>query len=152
MKAVAQRTISGSVRVGDEVVGEVNRGIAVLVGIHRDDTADNMNYIARKLLGLRLWPSEDSQKTWDRNIKQIDGGVLLISQFTLMHVLKGNKPDFHLAMDPDGALKMFNSLRDTLRSDLLLERVASGQFQSYMNINLINDGPVTIILDSRNKQ
>ncbi|ORC85176.1 D-tyrosyl-tRNA deacylase [Trypanosoma theileri] len=152
MKAVVQRIISGSVRVGDEVVGEVNRGIAVLVGIHRDDTADDMNYIARKLLGLRLWPSEGSQKTWDRNIKQIDGGILLISQFTLMHVLKGNKPDFHLAMDPDGALKMFNSLRDTLRSDLLPERVATGQFQSYMNINLINDGPVTIILDSRNKQ
>ncbi|KAH9580902.1 D-aminoacyl-tRNA deacylase DTD [Trypanosoma melophagium] len=122
MKAFVQRITSGSVRVGDEVVGEASRGIAVLVAIHRDDTADDMNYIARKLLGLRLWSSDDGQKTWDRNIKQIDGDILLISQFTLMHVLKGNKPDFHMAMDPEEALKMFNTLRDTLKNDYFPDR------------------------------
>ncbi|KEG05713.1 D-tyrosyl-tRNA deacylase [Trypanosoma grayi] len=152
MKAVIQRVLGGSVTVGDEVVGEIGRGIAVLVGFHRDDNMDDLNYIARKLLSLRLWPSEDGQKTWDRSVKEIDGGILLISQFTLMHVLKGNKPDFHLAMNPEGALNMFNRLRDTLGESYLPDRISAGRFQAYMKINLTNDGPVTIQLDSRHKQ
>ncbi|KAF8305688.1 D-tyrosyl-tRNA deacylase [Trypanosoma cruzi cruzi] len=152
MKVVVQRVLSGSVTVGDEVVGAVGRGIVALVGMHRDDTVDDVNYVARKLLGLRIWPSEDGKKTWERCVKQIDGGVLLISQFTLMHVLKGNKPDFHLAMDPEHALEMFDCLRDTLKREYMEEKIATGQFRSYMNINLVNDGPVTILLDSHSRQ
>ncbi|RNE96892.1 D-tyrosyl-tRNA deacylase [Trypanosoma rangeli] len=152
MKVVVQRVFSGSVTVGDEVVGAVGRGIAVLVGIHRDDTAADVDYVARKLLALRIWPSEDGAKSWDRCVRQVDGGILLISQFTLMHVLKGNKPDFHLAMDPERALEMFHCLRDALARGYAEDRVATGRFQSCMRVNLVNDGPVTIVLDSRSRQ
>ncbi|RNE98020.1 D-tyrosyl-tRNA deacylase [Trypanosoma conorhini] len=152
MRAVVQRVLSGSVTVGDEVVGAVGRGVAVLVGVHRDDTVDDVNYIARKLLALRIWPSEDGAKTWDRCVRQVGGGILLISQFTLMHVLKGNKPDFHLAMGPEGASEMFQRLRDALAREYAEDRIATGRFQAYMRVNLVNDGPVTIVLDSRNGQ
>ncbi|KAL7695898.1 D-tyrosyl-tRNA deacylase [Lotmaria passim] len=151
MRAVIQRVLSGSVTSEGEVVGSIQKGLAVLVGIARDDTAEDMEYIFRKILGVRLWSNADGSKMWCRNVKEIDGGVLLISQFTLMHVMKGNKPDFHHAMPPDDALAMFNALRDKLRADYAADKIATGKFQHYMNIQLVNDGPVTLVLDSKNK-
>ncbi|CBH15791.1 D-tyrosyl-tRNA deacylase, putative [Trypanosoma equiperdum] len=151
MRVVVQRVLEGAVTVGEEVVGSVGRGIVALVGIHHEDDMSDVDYIAHKLLSLRIWRSEDGQKTWDRNVKQVDGGILLVSQFTLMHVLKGNKPDFHLAMKPERASELFNNLREALCRDYAAHKISTGRFQSYMNINMTNDGPVTLVLDSRNK-
>ncbi|CBZ26125.1 putative D-tyrosyl-tRNA deacylase [Leishmania mexicana MHOM/GT/2001/U1103] len=151
MKAVIQRVLSGSVTSEGEVVGSIQKGLAVLVGIARDDTADDTEYILRKILGARVWSNEDGSKMWCRNVKEIDGEVLLISQFTLMHVMKGNKPDFHNAMPPEDALKVFNTLRDKLRCEYAPHKIATGNFQHYMNIHLSNDGPVTLILDSKKR-
>ncbi|KAK7196203.1 D-tyrosyl-tRNA deacylase [Novymonas esmeraldas] len=151
MKAVIQRVLSGSVTSEGAVVGSIGQGIAVLVGIARDDTADDMEYIFRKILGVRVWSNDDGSKMWCRNVKEINGGVLLISQFTLMHVMKGNKPDFHHAMPPEDALVMFNALRDKLRSAYVADKIATGNFQHYMNIQLSNDGPVTLLIDSKNR-
>lgn len=151
MKAVIQRVLSGSVTSEGEVVGSIGKGLAVLVGIARGDTADDMDYIFRKILGVRVWSNEEGSKMWCRNVKEIDGGVLLISQFTLMHVMKGNKPDFHHAMPSEEALAMFNTLRDKLRAEYAPDKIATGKFQHYMNIQLTNDGPVTLVLDSKDR-
>ncbi|KPA81233.1 putative D-tyrosyl-tRNA deacylase [Leptomonas pyrrhocoris] len=151
MKAVIQRVLSGAVTSEGEVVGSIQKGMVVLVGMARDDTAEDMEYIHRKIVGVRLWSNADGTKMWCRNVREIDGSVLLVSQFTLMHVMKGNKPDFHHAMPSEEALVMCNTLRDKLRADLGAERVATGKFQHYMNVQLVNDGPVTLVLDSRNK-
>ncbi|CAJ1036373.1 D-Tyr-tRNA(Tyr) deacylase, putative [Leishmania lindenbergi] len=151
MKAVIQRVLSGSVTSEGEVVGSIQKGLAVLVGIARDDTADDMDYILRKILGARLWSNEDGSKMWCRNVKEIDGEVLLISQFTLMHVMKGNKPDFHNAMPPEDALVVFNMLRDKLRSAHAPGKIATGSFRHYMGVDLSCDGPVTLTLDSKNR-
>nr|CCC93844.1 putative D-tyrosyl-tRNA deacylase [Trypanosoma congolense IL3000] len=151
MRVVVQRVLQGSVTVDGEVVGSIGRGIVALVGIHHEDTSGDVEYVARKLLALRIWASEDGTRTWDRSVTQIGGGILLVSQFTLMHVMKGNKPDFHMAMKPDKALELFNSLHDTLSRLYAADKVSTGRFQSYMNINMTNDGPVTLVLDSRSK-
>lgn len=150
MRAVIQRVLSGSVSVEGEVVGAIEKGMAVLVGIGRDDTAEDMDYVIRKILGVRIWANKDG-KQWSNNVQEVDGGILLISQFTLMHVLKGNKPDFHCAMNPEAALEMFNAMRDKLRALYQTDKVATGKFQHYMNIHLVNDGPVTLVLDSKDR-
>ncbi|MDD9339984.1 MAG: D-aminoacyl-tRNA deacylase [Providencia heimbachae] len=152
MKVVIQRVLRGCVTVEEQVVGQIGKGIAVLVGICRDDTEDDVEYIIRKLLNVRMWSNEDGSKHWCRNVREVDGGILLVSQFTLMHVMKGSKPDFHHAMAPQQALAMFNTLRDRLRAEYTADKVATGAFQHYMHINQVNDGPVTFVLDSRRKE
>ncbi|EPY40388.1 D-tyrosyl-tRNA(Tyr) deacylase [Angomonas deanei] len=151
MKAVIQRILRGSVTSEGAVVGSVEKGMSVLVGISREDTKEDMEYIIRKLLGVRIW-ADEAGKMWSKNVKEIDGGILLISQFTLMHVMKGNKPDFHHAMNPEAALEMFNTLRDTLRREYAEDKVATGHFQHYMNIEQVMDGPVTLVIDSKDKK
>lgn len=152
MKVVIQRVLNGRVISEGEVVGAIEKGLAALVGVDREDTADDMEYIARKLLGVRIWADAAGEKQWCRNVKEIEGGILLVSQFTLAHVLKGNKPDFHHAMPPEDALEMFNTLRDKLRAEYQADRITTGKFQHYMNVQLSNDGPVTLVLDSKNRQ
>ncbi|EPY32352.1 D-tyrosyl-tRNA(Tyr) deacylase [Strigomonas culicis] len=152
MKIVIQRVLRASVTSNSEVVGSIGKGMSVLVGICQEDTREDMDYVIRKILGVRLWSNEDETKRWCRNVREIEGGVLLISQFTLMHVMKGNKPDFHHAMNPDKALEMFNELRDKLSATYVADRVATGKFQNYMNIEQVMDGPVTLVLDSKNKE
>eukprot|EP00796_Vickermania_ingenoplastis_P005185 gene5185-3730_t len=143
MKFVIQRVSKAAVHVGEEVVGSIEQGVSVLVGVVKDDTTADMESLARKLLSCRLWPDENG-KPWSKNIRDINGGILLISQFTLAHVMKGTKPDFHNAMKPEEALEMFNALRDRLRADYCEEKVQTGQFQAYMHIPQVNDGPVTL--------
>lgn len=124
----------------------------MLVGISKDDTAVDMEYAMRKILSVRLFPNPDNGKQWDKNVVDIDGGVLLVSQFTLCHVLKGNKPDFHNAMATKEALEMFNTMVENMRKTYLPERIATGQFGAYMDIKLANDGPVTLSLNSRERE
>lgn len=151
MKVVVQRVSEAKVVSGGETVGAIKKGIAALVGIDREDTTDDLEYIVRKLLGVRIWPDEAEKKPWCRSVRDVDGGLLLVSQFTLTHVLKGNKPDFHHAMPPETASQMFNTLRDRLCAEYRADRVATGKFQHYMQVELCNDGPVTLVLDSKHR-
>ncbi|XP_046559846.1 D-aminoacyl-tRNA deacylase-like [Haliotis rubra] len=146
MKAIIQRVMKASVTVGDEVVGSIGRGLCVLVGISRYDTQKEMEYIVRKVLNLRLF-DDDSGKRWAKNVMDKQFEVLCVSQFTLCVTLKGNKPDFHEAMGPDLSQQMYQEFLRQLGAAYSPNKIQDGKFGAYMQVNLQNDGPVTIPLE-----
>ncbi len=146
MRAVVQRVSSARVRIGDRTAGEIGRGLLVLVGIGRDDTADDVKYLAAKLRDIRIFEGEQG-KPMDRSVADVGGGVLLVSQFTLYgDVRKGRRPAFDEAAPPAAARNLYEALIAEVRA--LSLPVATGEFQATMQVELINDGPVTILLDS----
>ncbi|XP_010916049.1 uncharacterized protein [Elaeis guineensis] len=148
MRAVVQRVLSASVEVEGRVVSEIGPGLLVLVGIHESDTDSDADYICRKVLNMRLFPNERSGKAWDQSVMQRNFGVLLVSQFTLYGILKGNKPDFHVAMPPQKAKPFYASLVEKFCKSYTADAVKDGIFGEMMKVNLVNDGPVTMQLDS----
>merc|ERR1719284_708469 len=147
MKAVVQRVLSGSVRVDGEIVASIGKGFVALIGIHRDDTKTEMEYIVRKLLGLRLWEDEGGRR-WAKSAKDLDLEMLCVSQFTLYHVMKGNKPDFHLAMGGEESKLLYDQLLSGLKKNHSSEdKINIVVFGSMMEVNIVNDGPVTLELD-----
>nr|CAD7198257.1 unnamed protein product [Timema douglasi]CAD7404749.1 unnamed protein product [Timema poppensis] len=153
MKAIIQRVVQASVSVEDELINSIGKGLCVLIGISRDDTKKDMEYIARKLLNLRLFENEEGKK-WDVSVKDKRLEILCISQFTLYSVLKGNKPDFHNAMSGDTSEQFYNEFLALLRSQYQPDLVKDGKFGAYMQVLIQNDGPVTVELESQsqNKQ
>merc|ERR1719284_311182 len=149
MKAVVQRVLSGSVRVDGEIVASIGKGFVALIGIHRDDTKTEMEYIVRKLLGLRLWEDEGGRR-WAKSAKDLDLEILCVSQFTLYHVMKGNKPDFHLAMAGDKSKLFYEEFLTEMRKGFKNDKIKDGVFGAMMEVNIVNDGPVTLELDSIN--
>lgn len=146
MRAVVQRVTSASVRVAGQTVGEIGPGLAVLAGVARGDQATDVRWMARKILQLRVFA--DAEGRMNRSVADRAGGLLVISQFTLLgDVRKGNRPAFDDAEDPVLAAPLFDLLLSELASSGLT--VATGQFRTHMEIQLVNDGPVTILLDSR---
>ena len=151
--------------VNEEIISQIKQGYCVLLGIHRDDTKDDIDRTCQKLLNIRLFnddslvennsslsgESNNATKTsWNRTIKDLDGEILCVSQFTLYGtVQKSNKPEFHHAMKTEDALKMYNIFLDTLKKLYIPERVAQGKFGHMMKVQIVNDGPVTIIYDTR---
>lgn len=124
----------------------------VLVGVGRDDTEADCDKIASKILRLRLWPSEDGSAQWKRNVSDIGGKVLCVSQFTLLaNVKKGAKPDFHGAAKGEDARELYSRVLDKVAAGLPNGRddIADGVFGAMMDVALINDGPVTIELDTQ---
>ncbi|KAJ8447973.1 hypothetical protein Cgig2_028849 [Carnegiea gigantea] len=115
MRAVVQRVASASVEVEGRIVSEIGPGLLVLVGIHDSDTDADADYICRKVLNMRLFPNEKTGRAWDHSVMQKNSGVLLVSQFTLYGTLKGNKPDFHVAMPPQRAKLFYESLVEKFR-------------------------------------
>lgn len=147
MRAVIQRVTSARVGVGDRVVGEIGRGLLVLVGVGRDDTDEDVTYLAGKIRDARLFESEDG-KPMDRSVADIGGSVLVVSQFTLYGDLrKGRRPSFDAAGSPELAGAHYEALVRELRAAGLT--VSTGEFRAMMQVELVNDGPVTILLDSR---
>lgn len=128
-------------------MSQIQRGLCVLVGLTHDDTPDDVDYIARKLLALRLF-EDDAGKQWARGVRDCGLDMLCVSQFTLYARLKGNKPDYHMAMGGAKAQPLYNSLLAQLRTALTEERVKDGVFGAEMRVSICNDGPVTIVLDS----
>ncbi|XP_019425615.1 PREDICTED: D-tyrosyl-tRNA(Tyr) deacylase isoform X3 [Lupinus angustifolius] len=116
MRAVVQRVASASVEVDGRIVSEIGPGLLVLVGIHHSDSDSDADYICRKVLNMRLFQNENNGKTWDHSVIQKNYQVLLVSQFTLYGFLKGNKPDFHVAMPPQQAKTFYASLVDRFRN------------------------------------
>ncbi|XP_021644407.2 uncharacterized protein LOC110638231 isoform X2 [Hevea brasiliensis] len=148
MRAVVQRVTSASVEVEGRVVSDIGPGLLVFVGLHESDTDSDADYICRKVLNMRLFPNETTGRGWDQNVMQKNYGVLLVSQFTLYGILKGNKPDFHVAMPPQKAKPFYDSLVEKFRKSYRPDAIKDGVFGAMMKVNLANDGPITMQLDS----
>ncbi|XP_022669104.1 D-aminoacyl-tRNA deacylase-like [Varroa destructor] len=147
MKAIIQRVRRAKVTVNDEIVSSVGRGLCVLLGIHRDDTSSDLEYVVRKILSIRLFDA-DGQK-WRKSVQDENLEILCVSQFTLHSTLKGNKPNFHLSMGADEAKEMYNEFLRAMKKGYCEDRIKDGRFGEYMQVHIENDGPVTIVLNSR---
>ena len=146
MRAVVQRVKHASVVVNGETVGAIQTGYMVLVGVMDGDADADVQYIAKKIAGLRIF--EDADEKMNCSLKDVNGSVLLVSQFTLAGDARhGNRPSFSNAARPEIAEPLFLSLADSLRETGL--NVETGRFRTHMEVTLLNDGPVTILLDSR---
>ncbi|MFH7242408.1 MAG: D-aminoacyl-tRNA deacylase [Spirulina sp.] len=145
MRVVVQRVTSSRVWVAGEVVGEIGRGLNLLVGIAPTDTATELDWMARKCLDLRLFPSPGSDR-WDQSVQEIQGEILVISQFTLYgDCRKGRRPSFDKAAPPAQAEALYNQFVERLRASGL--RVKTGRFGAMMQVDISNDGPVTLLLE-----
>ncbi|KAG1649946.1 D-aminoacyl-tRNA deacylase 1 [Nymphon striatum] len=138
---------NNQVRLNDELVSSIDQGICVLVGISKNDSKKDMEYIVRKVLNLRVF-DDDKGKRWACNVKDKNLEILCVSQFTLYAVMKGNKPDYHLAMGGDQSKTFYEEFLSELRKNYRSELVKDGRFGAYMQVSLQNDGPVTIQLES----
>ncbi|MCL6639504.1 MAG: D-tyrosyl-tRNA(Tyr) deacylase [Firmicutes bacterium] len=146
MRAVVQRVARGSVTVGGSVVGETGRGLVVLLGVGRGDTVDDVRYLADKVANLRVF--EDKQGKMNLSLRDIGGGVLAVSQFTLYaDCRKGRRPGFSGAAPPAEANALYQMFVEELEKAGV--PVATGQFREHMLVEIINDGPVTLLLDSK---
>jgi D-tyrosyl-tRNA(Tyr) deacylase len=147
VRALLQRVSSARVRVGETVLGEIGRGLLVFVGVGRDDTIDDVTYLAAKICDIRVFES-DAGKPMDRSVVDVGGSLLIVSQFTLYgDVRKGRRPSFDGAAPPDDARRLYAEFVRELRATHV--PVATGEFQAMMQVELVNDGPVTILIDSR---
>ncbi|MDZ4230723.1 MAG: D-aminoacyl-tRNA deacylase [Dehalococcoidales bacterium] len=149
MKALLQRVSGASVSVDDdEEVGRVGRGLVVFVGVAADDTDKDVRYLVPKMIDLRIFPDEGGR--FNLSLLDIGGEVLIVSQFTLLaDTRKGRRPSFTGAAPPEQAEALFEQFVEQARASGL--KVATGRFQQYMRVEIHNDGPVTIMLDSRDK-
>ena len=145
MRVVLQRVTSGEVRIDGEVSGRVARGYVVLAGFGPDDDEETLRWMADKVVGLRLFPDEDGRMNLD--LDAVDGGLLVVSQFTLYgDASRGRRPSFIGAADPDAAIPLYERFLELLE-ERAPGRVASGEFGAMMDVELVNDGPVTLILE-----
>ena len=146
MRAVVQRVSEASVTVDGAITGQIGRGFLVLLGIAGDDTEQDVVWIAEKIAGLRVF--EDSEGRMNLGLAEVAGAVLLVSQFTLYgDCRKGRRPSFVAAARPEVAIPLYESVIAELRGHGL--PVETGKFQAHMDVRLLNDGPVTLLLDSR---
>lgn len=144
MRLVVQRVSSASCEVDGKITGKIDNGFMVLCGITHDDTKENADFLAKKLCNLRVF--EDENEKMNLNIKQVGGKLLVISQFTLYaDTTQGNRPSFINAAKPDYANELYEYFMDKCREEGL--EVEKGIFGAHMNISLVNDGPVTIMLE-----
>ncbi|AJU60418.1 AHL_G0006900.mRNA.1.CDS.1 [Saccharomyces cerevisiae] len=148
MKIVLQKVSQASVVVDSKAISSIKHGYMLLVGISIDDSMAEIDKLSKKVLSLRIFEDE-SRNLWKKNIKEANGEILSVSQFTLMaKTKKGTKPDFHLAQKGHIAKELYEEFLKLLRSDLGEEKVKDGEFGAMMSCSLTNEGPVTIILDS----
>jgi len=145
MRAVVQRVSRARVTVNGEISGEIGRGLLVLLGVSREDREADADYLAEKIAGLRIF--EDREGKMNLAVGEVDGGVLVVSQFTLYgDVRRGKRPSFDAAAPPEQARKLYEHFVERIRATGLA--CETGRFQEMMQVELVNDGPVTILLDS----
>ena len=145
MRAVVQRVSRARVTVNGRIAGEIALGLLVLLGVGREDTESDVNYLAEKIVGLRIFA--DADEKMNLSVVDVGGSVLVVSQFTLYGDLrKGRRPSFDAAAAPDAAQKLYELFVERIRSAGL--RCETGRFQQVMQVELVNEGPVTILLDS----
>ena len=149
MRIVLQRVKSASVAIEGSVVGEINQGFLLLVGVGPDDNRDDASYLARKIAGMRIFSDENGKM--NLSIDKVGGKILSVSQFTLFaDTKKGNRPSFTGASNPEAATKLYEEFNEILRTEYGLI-VETGEFGADMQVSLVNDGPVTILLDTKNQ-
>ncbi len=142
MKLVVQRVTDASVEVDGEIVGEIGEGLMVLVGFGVNDTTKEADYLAKKLVKLRIFQDENGRM--NKSVKDIGGKLLLVPQFTLYGSTKKNRPSFHKALNPDDATELFDYFTNQCSQSVDVE---TGEFGAYMKVSLLNNGPVTILLE-----
>jgi D-aminoacyl-tRNA deacylase len=150
MRAVIQRVTEASCTVEGESTGQIDTGFLVLLGIEDADNDEDLQWLAQKIVGLRIFGDENG--LMNKALADIDGNILLISQFTLFaQTKKGNRPSFIKAAKPDKAIPMYEQMIKTLTT-LTGKKIATGIFGADMKISLVNDGPVTILIDTKNRE
>ena len=150
MKAVIQRVSQSSVTINNEIVAQIQQGLLVLVGIEDADNQEDINWLTSKIANLRIF--EDESEILNLSLKDIDGEMIVVSQFTL-HALtkKGNRPGYIKASKPEIAIPLYESFVQQMEKELG-KKVQTGQFGADMKVSLVNEGPVTIIIDTKNKE
>ena len=150
MKAVIQRVSQSSVTISNEIVAQIQQGLLVLVGIEDADNKEDINWLTTKIANLRIF--EDENDVMNLSLKDINGQMIVVSQFTL-HALtkKGNRPSYIKASKPEIAIPLYESFVQQMEIELG-KKVQTGQFGADMKVGLVNDGPVTIIIDTKNKE
>ena len=146
MRAVVQRVKESSVKIDGSIVGKINKGFNVLIGISKDDTIDDLKYIKDKIMNLRVF--EDQNNNMNLSIKDVNGELLIVSQFTLYgDCRKGRRPNFMNALSGDEAEKLYEEFLGMIRQENIV--VETGVFGADMEVCIINDGPVTLLIDSK---
>ena len=149
MKAVIQRVSEANVKVDGNIVGEISKGLLLLIGIDEEDEKNDADWLVHKILSLRIFGDEGGKL--NRSVMDISGGILCISQFTLIaDYKKGNRPSFIKAAKPEKAIPLFEYFKTEISKSGL--KTESGIFGADMKVSLLNDGPVTIVMDSKTKQ
>lgn len=150
MKAVIQRVSESSVTISKEIVAQIQQGLLVLVGIEDADNQDDINWLTSKIANLRIFGDEN--EVMNLSLKDIDGEMIVVSQFTLHAATKkGNRPSYIKASKPEIAIPLYESFVKQMEIELG-KKIQTGQFGADMKVSLINDGPVTIIIDTKNKE
>ncbi len=150
MKTVIQRVSLASVTINYEIVAQINSGLLILVGIEDADTEEDSNWLSSKITNLRIFGDEN--EVMNLSIKDIDGDIIVVSQFTLhASTKKGNRPSYSKASKPEIAIPLYENFVQSLEKELG-KKVQTGQFGADMKVSLLNDGPVTIVIDSKNKE
>lgn len=150
MKTVIQRVSSASVTIDSKVVADIQKGLLVLVGIEDTDNQEDINWLTAKIANIRIF--EDQNEVMNLSVKDIDGDVIVVSQFTLhANTKKGNRPSYIKASKPDIAIPLYENFLQQLEKELD-KKVQTGVFGADMKVSLLNDGPVTIVIDSKNKE
>ena len=148
MIAVLQRVTTGKVKIGDRIVGDIDNGLVILLGVHRDDKEEDIIFLADKVIGLRIF--NDNNGKMNISLQDVDGSVLVISQFTLCgDWRKGRRPSFTKAADRDKGKLLYDGFIDAVRSKGI--NVETGEFGAAMDVSLVNSGPVTFVLDSHDR-
>ena len=148
MIAVLQRVTTGKVKIGDRIVGDIDNGLVILLGVHRDDKEEDIIFLADKVIGLRVF--NDNNGKMNISLQDAEGSVLVISQFTLCgDWRKGRRPSFTKAADPDKGKLLYNGFINAVRSRGI--NVETGEFGAAMDVSLVNSGPVTFVLNSHDR-
>ena len=148
MIAVLQRVTTGKVKIGDRIIGDIDNGLVILLGVHRDDKEEDIIFLADKVIGLRIF--NDNNGKMNISLQDAEGSVLVISQFTLCgDWRKGRRPSFTKAADPDKGKLLYEGFIDAVRSRGI--NVETGEFGAAMDVSLVNSGPVTFVLDSHDR-
>lgn len=149
MKAVIQRVSKASVTIDNKIVADINLGVLVLLGIVKEDNQEDINWLANKIANLRVFPDENG--VMNTSLLQAKGDAIVVSQFTLhANTKKGNRPSYLLAAKPEIAIPLYEAFVMRLES-IINKKVQTGQFGADMKVLLLNDGPVTIIIDTKDK-
>lgn len=150
MRIVIQRVNEATVKIGNRIAGTIAKGMLVLAGIEHDDTLEDVEWLCSKLVQLRIF--DDEKGVMNRSVMEIDGELLVVSQFTLhASTRKGNRPSYIRAARPDVAIPLYEEFCSNLEQKTG-KKIATGEFGADMQVSLVNDGPVTILMDSKNRE